>query len=65
MAGFLYGCIAVGLAFVASKLGGVLQATMSITNAFGGPLLGVFTLGIFVPFANGKVRRVSLVVSHR
>ncbi|KAF0307765.1 Sodium-coupled monocarboxylate transporter 2 [Amphibalanus amphitrite] len=50
----LYGLVAVGLAFVASNLGGVLQATMSITSAFGGPLLGVFTLGIFVPFANGK-----------
>ena len=58
LAGFLYGCVSVGLAFVASRLGGILQATMSIVSAFGGPLLGVFTLGIFVPFSNGKASKL-------
>ncbi|XP_037080771.1 sodium-coupled monocarboxylate transporter 1-like, partial [Pollicipes pollicipes] len=51
---FLYGCLAVGMAFMASQLGGVLQASLSITGAVSGPVHGVFMLGIFVPFSNGK-----------
>ena len=54
-AGLLYGVLAVGLAFLVSKFGGVLQASLAINGALSGPILGVFSLGIFVPFANGKV----------
>lgn len=32
-----------------------IQATVSIFGIIGGPLLGVFTLGILCPFANSKV----------
>ena len=52
----LYGVLAVGLAFMVSKFGGVLQASLAINGALSGPVLGVFSLGLFVPFANGKVR---------
>ena len=32
-----------------------IQAVISIFGILGGPLLGVFTLGILCPFANSKV----------
>jgi len=51
---FLYGCLAVGLGFMVSKLGGVLQASLAINGALSGPVLGIFVMGIFLPFTNGK-----------
>lgn len=50
----VYGLICFGLVFVAEQLGGVLQAALSIFGMVGGPLLGVFTLGMFFPWANSK-----------
>ncbi|XP_026322025.1 putative sodium-dependent multivitamin transporter [Hyposmocoma kahamanoa] len=47
-----YGLIFLALAFLAEYLGGVLQAAMTIFGAVGGPLLGVFTLGLFTTYAN-------------
>ncbi|CAN7997030.1 unnamed protein product [Ixodes hexagonus] len=47
-----YGFIAILLVYIAQQLGNVLQAALSIFGIVGGPLLGVFTLGIFFPFAN-------------
>lgn len=47
-----YGFIAIILVIIAQNLGNVLQAALSIFGIVGGPLLGVFTLGIFFPFAN-------------
>jgi sodium-coupled monocarboxylate transporter 8/12 len=51
----LYGFLCLGIAFAAESLGGVLQATLTIFGVVGGPLLGLFTLGMFVPFANQTV----------
>ncbi len=48
----LFGLFCLALTYPISLLGGLLQAGLSLFGALGGPLLGVFTLGMLVPFAN-------------
>lgn len=50
-----YGLVFVGLAFLAQFLGAVLQAALTIFGVVGGPLLGLFSLGMFTQMANQKV----------
>lgn len=50
----LYGVLCIGMAGLASLMGGILQAVISIFGIIGGPLLGLFMLGILCPFANSK-----------
>ncbi|XP_053929579.1 sodium-coupled monocarboxylate transporter 1 isoform X2 [Cuculus canorus] len=47
-----YGGVCIAMAALASLLGALLQAALSIFGIIGGPLLGVFTLGILCSFAN-------------
>ncbi|XP_046581743.1 sodium-coupled monocarboxylate transporter 1-like [Haliotis rubra] len=48
-----YGGASVGISFMVMNLGGtVLQASMSFSGAAAGPLLGMFALGAFFPWAN-------------
>ncbi|XP_062427239.1 sodium-dependent multivitamin transporter isoform X2 [Rhea pennata] len=47
-----YGLLCLGMAYVSSMLGPVLQAAISIFGMVGGPLLGLFSLGMFFPCAN-------------
>lgn len=48
----LYGFACIGVAFLMQNLGGVLQASLIIFGVVGGPLLAVFTLGMFTKVAN-------------
>lgn len=52
----IYGVVCIAMAFIAQNLGGILQASLTIFGAVGGPLLAVFTLGMFTTIANQKVR---------
>ncbi|KAM9328378.1 sodium-coupled monocarboxylate transporter 1 [Pholidichthys leucotaenia] len=50
----LYGGLCIGMAGLASLLGSMMQSVVSISGITGGPLLGLFTLGILCPVANSK-----------
>uniref|UniRef100_A0A8B9NTP1 Solute carrier family 5 member 6 n=1 Tax=Apteryx owenii TaxID=8824 RepID=A0A8B9NTP1_APTOW len=47
-----YGLLCLGMAYMSSMMGPVLQAAISIFGMVGGPLLGLFCLGMFFPCAN-------------
>ena len=52
------------LSFLCEHLGQtVVQKSQSIFGILGGPLLGVLSLGMFVPFANSKVKNELFVNS--
>ena len=51
----LFGFICLGVAFLAQFLGGILQASLTIFGVVGGPLLGLFTLGMFSTTAESVV----------
>ncbi|XP_053110502.1 sodium-coupled monocarboxylate transporter 1-like isoform X2 [Hemicordylus capensis] len=50
----LFGAVCLSMAAVASVMSSLLQASLSIFGMYGGPLLGIFSLGILLPFANSK-----------
>ncbi|XP_052782160.1 sodium-dependent multivitamin transporter-like [Mya arenaria] len=50
----LYGVLCLALTYVASKLGNILQAALSLFGMLGAPMLGLFTLGMIYPWANYK-----------
>ncbi|KAJ8917418.1 hypothetical protein NQ315_005464 [Exocentrus adspersus] len=49
-----FGIVCIAVAFLAQFLGGVLQAALTIFGVVGGPLLGLFSLGMFTTMANEK-----------
>ncbi|KAM4881717.1 sodium-coupled monocarboxylate transporter 1 isoform 2-T2 [Thomomys bottae] len=57
----LFGALCIGMAAVASLMGALLQAALSIFGMIGGPLLGLFSLGILVPFANSLGALIGLL----
>ncbi|XP_004851631.1 sodium-coupled monocarboxylate transporter 2 isoform X1 [Heterocephalus glaber] len=50
----LFGILCTSMAVAASLLGGVVQASLSIHGMCGGPMLGLFSLGLVFPFVNWK-----------
>ncbi|XP_036896307.1 sodium-coupled monocarboxylate transporter 2 [Sturnira hondurensis] len=50
----LFGVICTSMAVAASVMGSITQAAISIHGMCGGPMLGLFTLGILFPFVNWK-----------
>jgi Na+/proline symporter len=59
-----FGIIGMLLAYFCRLLdGAVLQLALSIFGLLGGPILGVISLGMFIPFANWLGAFVGLIVS--
>ncbi|XP_006162231.1 sodium-dependent multivitamin transporter isoform X4 [Tupaia chinensis] len=56
---FGYGLLCLGMAYISSQMGPVLQAAISIFGMVGGPLLGLFCLGMFFPCANPPALRAA------
>ncbi|XP_007426544.1 sodium-dependent multivitamin transporter isoform X2 [Python bivittatus] len=56
-----YGLLCLGMAYISSMMGPVLQAAISIFGMVGGPLLGLFCLGMFFPCANSVGAVVGLI----
>lgn len=52
--GIACGIISFGLVFVVERLGPLLQLTLSFNGMAGGIALGLFSLGMFFPWANDK-----------
>ncbi|MBN3303701.1 SC5A8 protein, partial [Amia calva] len=57
----LYGALCIGVAGMASLMDSLIQAVLSIFGVVGGPLLGLFALGILFPCANATGSLVGLV----
>lgn len=52
---FRYGVFSFILIFIVERLGGILQATLTLNGLIGGVMLGLFCLGILFKRANRKV----------
>lgn len=55
------GAISLALVFVVEKMGTVLQLTMSLEAITNGPLLGIFTIGILIPWIKGTVCFIDII----
>ncbi|GFY54516.1 putative sodium-dependent multivitamin transporter [Trichonephila inaurata madagascariensis] len=60
---FSYGILCIMLTLVVDRLGGVLQAALSLINVVGGPMLGLFSLGMFFKRTNSKGSIIGFLVS--
>lgn len=58
---FVFGIVCIALAFLAQFLGGILQASLTIFGVVGGPLLGIFTLGMFTESATQRGSVIGVV----
>ncbi|XP_044018363.1 sodium-coupled monocarboxylate transporter 1-like [Aphidius gifuensis] len=49
-----FGILSFLFVFIVERLGSVMQVALSFNGMVGGVTLGMFTLGMFIPWANGK-----------
>ncbi|XP_063968479.1 sodium-coupled monocarboxylate transporter 1-like [Lytechinus pictus] len=49
-----YGILTIGFAFLASVMGDILKTVLNFLGMFGGPTLGLFSVGMFFPWTNSK-----------
>lgn len=52
---YISGVICVGMVFLVEKMGALIQAGKSLAGITAGSLLGLFSLGMFFPWANTTV----------
>uniref|UniRef100_H3AVC3 Solute carrier family 5 member 8 n=1 Tax=Latimeria chalumnae TaxID=7897 RepID=H3AVC3_LATCH len=57
----LYGILCIGMAALASQMESLIQGALSLFGIIGGPLLGLFSLGILFPCANSTGGIVGLL----
>ncbi|XP_078495998.1 sodium-coupled monocarboxylate transporter 1-like isoform X1 [Ciona intestinalis] len=57
----IYGLLGLGVAFLSSLLDKILTMALKMFGIIGGPLLGIFCLGIFTPVANSKGALTGLI----
>ena len=58
--GLAYGLVAYGIVFLVKYMPNIVEAALSVHGIAGGPVLGAFTLGMFVPWANSIVSTACL-----
>lgn len=59
-----YGAVGLGVAFLASLFDKMLTLALKSFGAFGGPLLGIFCLGLFSSRGNSTVRLILRFCDH-
>ncbi|XP_034947358.1 putative sodium-dependent multivitamin transporter [Chelonus insularis] len=61
--GTMIGFASIAIAFLATRLGALIQAVLAVNGAFGGPVLGLFSLGMFTEAANEIGAVIGTVIS--
>lgn len=61
--GTFNGLLILAVAYLASQLGSIMQLALAINGAMGGPILGLFSLGIFVESANELGSVIGILLS--
>lgn len=59
---FFFGILSVALVYAVEHMGSVLQLGMTITSAALGPLLGIFMIGLFLPWLNGRATMIGALI---
>uniref|UniRef100_A0A8C4PX50 Solute carrier family 5 member 8 n=1 Tax=Eptatretus burgeri TaxID=7764 RepID=A0A8C4PX50_EPTBU len=61
---FFFGLVCIAMAVLASTMGDLLQAALTIFGIVGGPLLGLYTLGMLFPCANNVGAFIGIICGY-